>query len=159
MGIGPDNGFPGTGTVIAALPGTLDQGALINESQHVVEFGPNPLTGTVSIAGAPTAILDVKIGDGPLERVSVAIDSGGVNGFIPSSVLDTGQTSGIVPAGTTISVYTSNGQFLYSFDANAGYGPTVNSDDVMNTGYEAFQAYPVYISYSPDGIGTMTFDY
>ena len=54
LGVGPDNGFPGTSTVIAALPGTLDQGALINESQGVLEFGPNPLTGDVSIAGAPT---------------------------------------------------------------------------------------------------------
>jgi len=61
--------------------------------------------------------------------------------------------------GEKISVYTSTGQFLYSFVPNAGYGPTVNSDDVMNTGYEAFQAYPVYLSYSRDGIGTMIFDY
>ena len=129
LGIGPDNGFPGTSTVIAALPGTLDQGALINESQHVLEFGPNPLTGTVSIAGAPTAILDVKIGDGPLERVSVAIDSGGVNGFIPSSVLDTGQTSGIVPAGTTISVYTSNGEtLLYSYTTPGRTGHTLRRE-------------------------------
>jgi hypothetical protein len=159
LGIGPDNGFPGTSTVIAALPGTLDQGALINESQHVLEFGPNPLTGTVSIAGAPTSSLDVKIGDGPLEHVSVAIDSGGVYGFIPSSVLDTGQTSGTLTAGITISVYTSNGEtLLYSYTTTGSDGPFVTTGNAMNSGYTPFYLGPVYIAESPSGFGTTTFD-
>jgi hypothetical protein len=29
----------------------------------------------------------------------------------------------------------------------------------MNTGWEAFQLYPVYISNSPSGLGTTVFDY
>jgi hypothetical protein len=29
----------------------------------------------------------------------------------------------------------------------------------MNTGFEAFQAYPIYLSYSPSGLGTTVFDY
>ena len=159
LGIGPDNGFPGTSTVIAALPGTLDQGALINESQGTLEFGPNPLTSDISIAGAPTSTLDVKIGDGPLEPVPVAIDSGGLTGFIPSSVLDTGQTSGMLPAGITISVYTSNGEtLLYSFTTNGTDGPYVTTGDAMNTGYTPFEQGPVYIAESPSGYGTTTFD-
>jgi hypothetical protein len=159
LGIGPDNGFPGTSTVIAALPGTLDQGALINESQHVLEFGPNPLTGTVSIPGAPTSSLDVKIGDGPLEHVSVAIDSGGVYGFIPSSVLDTGQTSGTLPAGIMISVYTSNGEtLLYSYTTSGSDGPFVTAGNAANSGYTPFYLGPVYIAESPSGFGTTIFD-
>jgi hypothetical protein len=159
LGIGPDNGFPGTSTVIAALPGTLDQGALINESKGVLEFGPNSLPSTVSLAGAPTTALDVKIGDGPLEHVSVAIDSGGVYGFIPSSVLETGQTSGIVPAGITISVYTSNGEtLLYSYTTTQTDGPFVTSGTALNSGYTPFYLGPVYIAESPSGFGTTTFD-
>ena len=159
MGIGPDNGFPGTSTVIAALPGTLDQGALINEPQGVLELGPNPLPSTISLAGAPTTALDVKIGDGPLEHVAVAIDSGGVYGFIPSSVLDTGQTSGIVPAGITISVYTGNGEtLLYSYTTTQTDGPFVTSGSAVNSGYTPFYLGPVYIAESPSGYGTTIFD-
>jgi hypothetical protein len=145
--------------VIAALPGTLDQGALINESQGMLEFGPNPLAGGVSVAGAPTTSLDVAVNNGPLVPVSVFIDSGGVDGSIPSSVLDTGQTSGIVPAGTTISVYTSNGQtLLYSYTTTGTDGPSVTTGNGMNTGYIPFEEGPVYIGESPPGFGTTTFD-
>jgi hypothetical protein len=159
LGIGPDNGFPGTSTVIAALPGTLDQGALINESQSVLEFGPNPLPSTISIAGAPISTLDVKIGDGPLEKVAVSIDSGGLTGFLPSSVLDTGQTSGTVPVGTTISIYTGNGEtLLYSYTTTGTDGPFVGTGNLVNSGYIPFNLGPVYISESPSGFGTTTFD-
>ncbi|MFZ0903552.1 MAG: PecA family PE domain-processing aspartic protease, partial [Mycobacterium sp.] len=159
LGIGPDNGFPGTSTVITALPGTLDQGALINESQGVLEFGPNPLTSTISIAGAPTATLDVKIGNGPLEHISVAIDSGGLTGWFPSSVLDTGQTSGTIPAGITISVYTSNGEtLLYSYTTTATDGPFVTTGGAANSGYIPFYLGPVYVGEGPSGYGTTTFD-
>jgi hypothetical protein len=159
LGIGPDNGFPGTSTVITALPGTLDQGALINESQHLLEFGPNPLPSTISIAGAPTSGLDVQIGNGPLEHVAVAIDSGGIYGFLPSSVLDTGQTSGTIPAGITISVYTGDGQtLLYSYTTTATNAPFVTTGNQVNSGYIPFFLGPVYVGESPSGFGTTTFD-
>lgn len=159
LGIGPDSVGPGPSIVTAALPGDLNEGVLINESQHVLEFGPNPDAAGVTVDGAPISTLDVSVNNGPLQPVSVDIDSGGVYGTIPASVLNDGQTSGMVPAGTLISVYTTNGQLLYSYTTNATDGPTVTSGDTMNTGYIPFQQNPVYISYSPSGVGTVTFDH
>jgi hypothetical protein len=159
LGIGPNNGYPGTSTVIPALPGLLNNGVLINEPQGVLEFGPNPLPTGVSVAGAPITTADVQINNGPLQTVPVMIDSGGVYGTIPSSVLGTGQVSGTVPAGTTISVYTSNGQtLLYSSTTTGTNSPAVTSGGTMETGYEPFAQQPVYIGYSPNGVGTTTFN-
>jgi hypothetical protein len=159
LGIGPNNGFPGTSTLTTALPGLLNNGVLINESQGTLEFGPNPLPSNVSVSGAPTSTVDVRIDNGALQTVPVAIDSGGVYGSIPSSVLGTGQVSGTVPAGTTISVYTPDGQtLLYSYTTNATDGPLVTSGGTMNTGYIPFQQQPVYVSYDPSGVGTTVFD-
>ena len=154
LGIGPDAGSPGPSIVTTALPGDLSQGVLINESQGVLEFGPNPLPPGVSVTGAPISTLDVQANNGPLQPVTGDIDSGGVYGTIPSSVIG----SGTVPPGTVISVYTSNGQLLYSYTTNATDGPTVTSGNVMDTGYIPFAQQPVYIGYSPSGVGTTTFD-
>src|SRR5262249_93216 len=151
------NGFPGTSTVIPALPGVLNNGVLINESQGVLEFGPNPLPTGVSITGAPISTVDVQINHGPLQTVPVMFDSGGLYGTIPSSVLGTAQTSGYVPAGTTISVYTPDGRtLLYSYTTTATNSPYVTGSR-METGYVPFQQQPVYIGYSPSGDGTITF--
>ncbi|KAA8959501.1 MAG: hypothetical protein F6Q13_14485 [Mycobacterium sp.] len=160
LGIGPNDGYPGTSTVITALPGTLNQGALIDESAGALELGPNSLPGDISVAGSPIASLDVQVNGGPLTRVpSVFIDSGGIYGFIPSAVLDTGQTTGTVPAGTTISFYADNGQtLLYSYTTTATDGPTVTTD-FTSTGNTPFDLGPVYIGQSPSGFGTTTFDY
>jgi hypothetical protein len=159
LGIGAENGMtPGPDSVVTALPGDLNEGVLLNETGGYLEFGPNPLPSYASVEGAPITELEVSVGSGGAVPVEATLDSGGIYGTMPESILTNAQL-GENLSGENISVYTSTGQFLYSFDANAGYGPTVNSDDVMNTGYEAFQAYPVYVSYSPDGIGTMTFDY
>jgi len=163
LGIGPNAVGPGPSSVISALPGDLSEGVLINESQGLLEFGPNPLTALVSVSGAPNASLMVQVGNGPLESVPAVIDSGGVYGTIPSSVIGNSQLSGTtLPAGTTISVYTSDGQtLLYSYTTDGTNSPTVisgTSGDVMNTGNVPFAQQPVYISYSPTGIGTTTFD-
>ena len=161
MGIGPNAGGPGpsSSVVTTALPGELNQGVLINEPQGYLEFGPNPLPAIATLPGAPITTLDVRIGNGPLQAVSATIDSGGVYGEIPSSVLGTGQVSGTVPAGTTISVYNSSDQLLYSYTTTATNGPIVTSTAEMNTGYMPFALGPVYISYSPSGVGTTIFDY
>jgi hypothetical protein len=144
--------------VIPALPGTLNNGVLIDESHGVLEFGPNPQATRVAVAGSPTANVDVKIGSGPLQAVPVSIDSGGVYGTIPSTLLGTGQTSGTVPAGTVISVYTSDGHtLLYSYTTTATNGLTITGS-VMNTGNVPFELGPVYIAESPSGLGTTTFD-
>jgi len=62
------------------------------------------------------------------------IDSGGAYGVLPSSVLDTGQTSGTVPAGTPISVYASSGEQLYSHATTVTNTPIVTTEDLANTG-------------------------
>jgi len=63
-----------------------------------------------------------------------------------------------VPAGTTISVYASDGHtLLYSYTTTEAKSPTVISGDQMNTCDTPFAIGPVYISYSPSGDGTTTF--
>jgi PE-PGRS family protein with aspartyl peptidase-like domain/Big-like domain-containing protein len=158
LGIGPNSGGPGPSIVIAALPGELGSGVLLNESQDYLEFGPNPLPTRTSVAGAPYADLEVRVGNGSLESVLAAIDSGGVYGTIPSSVIGGSQLSGNLPAGTLISVYTADGQtLLYSYTTNATNSPTVTSGNgAMNTGYMAFAQGPVYIV--SGGSGTTIFD-
>jgi hypothetical protein len=160
LGIGPNSLGPGPGSVTASLPGDLSDGVLIDESQGVLQFGPNPLTTRVSVSGAPYANLEVQVGNGPLEPVKVAIDSGGVYGTIPSSVIGNSQRSGHLPAGTLVSVYTGDGQtLLYSYTTTATNTPTITSGDVMNTGYVPFAQQPVYVENRPSGIGTTSLDY
>ncbi len=154
LGVGPNASGPGPSSVIAALPGDLSDGVLIDEPQGLLEFGPNPLSARVSVTGAPNTDLKVQVGNGPLEGVPAVIDSGGVYGTIPSSL------TGDLPVGTVVSVYTDNGQtLLYSYETDGTNTPTVTSDDLLNTGYEPFAQQPVYIGYSPAGTGTTTFDY
>ena len=165
MGIGPNAGgpSPSSSIVTAALPGQLGQGVLINEPQHYLEFGPNPLPAGPSVVGAPLPdpylIVHVSSSPNSYNLSGVFIDSGGVYGEIPSAILGTGQVSGTLPAGTTITVYNSSNQLLYSYTTTATNGPVVTPTAEMNTGYMPFALGPVYISYSPSGVGTTTFDY
>ena len=106
----------------------------------------------VPVVGAPFTGLDVSINNGVMQPVSAVIDSGGEQGYLPSSV------SGSVPAGTHISVYTSDGStLLYSYTTTAENSPAVVSGAPMNTGNEPFALVRVYISYSPSGEGTTIF--
>ncbi|MGH3968486.1 MAG: PecA family PE domain-processing aspartic protease [Mycobacterium sp.] len=139
LGLGPNAVGPGP-SFLNGLPDPLSQGVLIDEPDKYLEFGPDPLTtGGVTVDGAPNATLEVSVGDGPKQTVDALIDSGGVYGGIPSSVASN------LPAGP-ISVYTSDGQLLYTYTTN----PPVTSGDLMNTGYEPFSLYPVYISNADD---------
>jgi hypothetical protein len=157
LGIGA-NSVGWDSSVITALPGQLNEGVLINEPEGYLQFGPNPLPG-ITVSGAPVTTFDVRINGGPLQQVLASVDSGGEYGSIPSSILGTGQTSGRVPAGTTISVYTNDDlTLLYSYTTTATNSPLVLSGQ-MNTGYMPFTQGPVYISYSPSGVGTTTFDF
>jgi PE family len=158
LGIGPNATAPGPSSVTTALPGNLSQGVLLNEPQGYLQFGPNPLSAGAPVVGAPFTTLDVSINNGPLQPVSAVVDSGGERGYLPSS-LGIGQASGSVPAGTSISVYTSDGHtLLYSYTTTAASSPTITSGVQMNTGNTPFALGPVYISNSPSGDGTTIFD-
>ncbi len=156
LGIGVNAGGPGPSSPVTALPGNFNQGVLINEQQGYLQFGPNPLPPTAtSTTGAPVSNLEVSINGGqPVSVPGSFIDSGGVYGTIPSSAVG---NTGSLPVGTEITVYNSDGQQLYSYTTTATNSPTVTSGGGMNTGFEPFSQYPVYISYSPSGVGTTIF--
>ncbi|OBA69239.1 hypothetical protein A5641_15890, partial [Mycobacterium sp. 1554424.7] len=159
LGIGPNAGYPGTSTVIPALPGTLDQGVLINQPQGQLVLGPNPLGGSISVTGSPTIsnpVVQVTVPGHSMTSTTVPsllVDSGDNFGSIPGSLLGTGQTSGTVPVGTVVSVYTNTGQLLYTYTTTAAHPLTVGGT-VMNTGNIPFELGPIYISESPSGLGT-----
>jgi hypothetical protein len=158
LGIGANASGPNTISPLTALPSNMNQGVLINETatNPYLQFGPNPLPAGPSTLGAPVSSLKVSINGGPQTYVPGAfIDSGGVYGTIPTSVVG---NIGSVPAGTDIKVYNTNNELLYEYTTNATNGPTVVSDGSMNTGYAPFSLHPVYISYSPSGTGTTVID-
>ena len=161
LGVGP-NGGPFHGhPVTQALPANLNVGELINEPAGVVEFGPNPLTPVASVTGAPhTADLQVQIGNGPLQTVAESlIDSGGKAGSVPSNLVPGLPVGQNLPDGTTITVYTSGGQALYTETVGGIYTPQVgNTGDPLNTGNYPFTLGPIYIDNTPVG-GATIFDF
>ena len=163
MGIAAQPFFePGAGSPITALPGDLSDGVLINETGGYLEFGPNPLTALASVEGVPQGGLEVSVGGAGHVAVPVTaeIDSGGIYGTIPASILVNPPAVGDQLAnGTQIEVYTSDGVPLYSYTVEGNTGPTVSADGtVMNTGARFFLANPIYISYDPAGVGTTFID-
>ena len=157
LGIGPNAGGPGPSIVTNSLPGALGDGVLLNESGGQLEFGPNPLTSQATLPGAPYTPLEVSVNNGPKVTVNAAVDSGGVYGTIPSSVIGNSQTSGDLPVGDTVSVYTADGQtLLYTYTTTATNSPTVVSGTTMDTGFEPFSQGPIYVTAT--GTGTTVFD-
>ncbi|BDX32273.1 hypothetical protein TUM20985_28200 [Mycobacterium antarcticum] len=162
LGIGPNAVGPGPSLPTTALPGELKDGVLIDETRGVLIFGPNPRPARVGVAGAPISNLEARTGNNPLQVVWVIIDSGGVTGTIPTYLTGTGQLTGDLPAGTTVSVYTADGlSLLYSYVTTAFNTPVVvPNDSLMNTGYTPFAQQPIYSSnVGVGGIGTTYFDY
>lgn len=161
LGIGANTGEKGI-SPIRALPGELGYGALEWRfgSWGVMLLGPNPLPARASVSGAPITNVNVQINGGPMTQVKTYIDSGGVYGEVPAFVVGTGQTSGQLPAGTRISVYTADGKtLLYSYTTTDTNTPTVaGNDEPFNTGIEPYQQGPMYTSYGPSGQGTTSFD-
>jgi PE family len=157
MGIGVNAGGPGPSSPVSGLPSTMNKGVLINEPEGYLQFAnTNPLPAYTSTDGAPMSFLKLSIDGGAPQNVPGSfIDSGGVYGTIPSSV------TGSLPAGTVITVYNNAGTELYQYTTTATNSPTVTSvsGDSMNTGFEPFAQGPVYISYTPSGVGTTVFDY
>ncbi|KAA0106101.1 hypothetical protein CIW47_18910 [Mycolicibacterium sp. P1-5] len=163
LGIGANAGGPGPqGLPTTALPGDLSQGVFLYQGlllgfAGVMVFGPNPLPTRTSVSGAPDAYLQVSINNGPATTVPAIIDSGGVYGTMLQSLAG-GTAGGSVPAGTRISVYTSDGAFLYSYIVNSLNSPTVITSGLINTGYVPYQIGPVYLDYTTP-MGSTNFDY
>ena len=71
-----------------------------------------------------------------------------------------------MPAGTTIAVYTAGGQEIYTVTVGTNtsyagsdpyFGPAYPAAN-FNTGLFPFNDYPVYLSYSPSGVGAIYLD-
>ena len=145
LGVGPNAGGPGSSIPTQALPGTLGEGVLINETvtNPYLQFGPPPAGAIATLTGAPITDLQVSINGGAHQTVASELDSGGVEGTIPFTV----------PTGTNISVFApGDPTALYTYQYNQTYFP-IPSSGVMNTGALLFLTHPVYIDYSPGGVG------
>lgn len=161
LGIGPNALGPTPDHIPTAdLPGNLGNGVLIDQANKQLIFGDNPYEGGTVIAGSPWADLQVQLNDGPLTNVKAVIDSGGVYGTMPSSVLTgagiTPTANGALPDGTDISVYAKDGTLLYSYTVGSQAGEVrspvvVGANSGMNTGNWLFGQEPVYINYSVPG--------
>ena len=153
LGLGQNAGGPGTTSVASALPGNLGVGELINEQAGTMTFGPNTMTPIATLSGSPITTLYVSVNGGSSVPVSSTIDSGGVEGTIPSYLN--------AAPGETITVYAGPGNTneLYSYTYDVNYFPTVTSSNLMNTGYLPFAQGPIYISNLPGGVGTTEIDY
>lgn len=159
LGVGPNDGYPFSSPVTQQLPGNLSQGELINEPAGLVQFGPNPLPPVATLSGAPhTSGLQVQIDNGPLHVVNdTMIDSGGKAGSVPLGLVPNLQVGEFLPAGTTLTFYTSSGHELYSQTVAAPYTPQVGQSDPLNSGNFPFTQGPIYIDNS--GAGKTIFDF
>ncbi len=132
LGIGPNATGPGPSIPNSTLPDGMGQGVLIDEPHNQLTFGPNPLGAGVTVAGSPITTLGVKIGSGSINYVPAIVDSGGVYGTMPSSIIGGG-----LPNGTLITIYAPNGTPLYHYTTSGIDTPTPIASGLMNTGYRA----------------------
>ncbi|MCV7384811.1 PecA family PE domain-processing aspartic protease [Mycolicibacter longobardus] len=173
LGIGPNALGPTVDHIPTAdLPGELGKGVLIDQPGGQLVFGANPLEGGIVVQGAPWSTLHVSLNGANPTPVNSVIDSGGVFGTMPRSVLTaagvTPTANGSLPVGTTVQVYTPGGQLLYEYtigetrypgdqdpqDWPLLRSPVVINSGGMNTGNFLFAQQPVYIDYTaPDGKG------
>ncbi|KAA1251054.1 PE family protein [Mycobacterium simiae] len=169
LGVGPNNDFPFSDPINATLPGNMNQGVLINMPRGLLEFGPNSLPPHVEMDGAPRTVVQVQINNELPQTVGVFVDSGGVGGTIPQSLVPGLSIGNRLPEGTTISVYTINGVHLYTQTVTAANNPRVVASAppnavpgqdayyVFNTGNYPFSVIPIYVA-NNDAVGTTIFD-
>jgi PPE-repeat protein len=145
LGVGPNAGGPGPSIPLQALPSPFNSGLLINEtntSNPYLQFGSPSTVGTPPIAmltGSPITDLTVQVGSTTHNGVPSIVDSGGVDGTLPSSLNAT--------PGDTITVKAPNGAVLDTYTYNGNYFPTPISSGLMNTGNLVFQNHPVYVDF------------
>ncbi|OBJ38717.1 hypothetical protein A5630_29020 [Mycolicibacterium mucogenicum] len=171
LGVGTNAVGPGPGLVTTGLPSALKNGIYIDEASKTLTFGPNPLPARVTTSGSPNVIGSITI-NGVNTPINLLIDSGGVYGTIPSTLVNSSQmtpvknTDGsvayyLLAAGTPISVYDADGNLLYSYTTTSTYRPTVTTDDynaeLSNTGAMPFLHNRIYIDYSTAN-GSTVFD-
>lgn len=153
LGIGPDTAGP-TDSPFESYGGVLVD--LVGAEKSLIVGGDNPLTGGTLLTGSPTV-------DGLTEKVfsntgallntttvSNDLDSGGVYGTIPSSIVGSGLTTG-----DKIAVYTSSGQELYSYvigtdSLNQSTAPTAISGVQIDSGVLPFMNHEAYFDYATD---------
>ncbi|WP_169726303.1 PecA family PE domain-processing aspartic protease, partial [Mycobacterium riyadhense] len=169
LGVGPNNNFPFSDPTNAALPTNMNQGVLFNMPRGLLEFGPNSLPPTVDLNGAPLTVVQVQINNELPQTVGAVVDSGGVGGAIPQSLVPGLSIGNRLPEGTTISVYTINGVHLYTQTVTAANSPLVvpsappsavpgqDAYYVFNTGNYPFSVGPIYIA-NNDATGTTIFN-
>jgi hypothetical protein len=132
LGVGPNNGYPFYPPTNADLPVSMNQGVLFNEPRGLLEFGPNSLPPAVTHSGTPVVLngspgttVNIQINNQPVQTVPAYIDSGGVSGSIPQSLVPGLAVGSHLPAGTTISVFTTGGDLLYSQTVTSANSPVV----------------------------------
>jgi hypothetical protein len=148
LGVGPNAGGPGHTVPLTALPSPYNQGLLIDERTGQLVFGPQSsvsqgLTQLATLQGSPITNLNVSVNNGQQQGVSSIVDSGGVDGTLPTSLN--------APTGSTITVYAPGVTTpLYSFTNGVSYSPVSITSGLMNTGNLIFSQHPVYINFGTD---------
>jgi hypothetical protein len=108
-----------------------------------------PITGT-TVSGAPISNLYETVTNGATtvgSKLSLDVDSGGVQGTIPSNL-----ASDAVP-GSTITVYTSQGGtelYSYTVGSDGIVPPTSTTATTIDSGVEPFLTHEIYINYATD---------
>jgi hypothetical protein len=124
----------------------------------------NPFSTIDTLNGAPITNLTESVNGGTPVAVSDDIDSGGVYGTIPSSLLTSSEIDNStdpvsVAPGNTITVYDGSKE-LYSYvtgtdSGGTATGPTPVSGTDIDSGVIPFEQEPIYIDYAND---TLSFD-
>ena len=170
VGIGPS--FANILSPVYGLPDPLDSGLLMDVSVvgPSITFGDNPVPGVNQVSGGwrgTTLKYQIISPDGVPGKLVTAtntyIDSGGLGGAVTSNALPPdlhGATT--LPVGSSIDVYTADGQLLYRtkiIRSDTNGETVVDSGDAtyMNTGLAPFLLGPLYFDYS--GPGTVWWDY
>jgi len=161
LGIGPDSGGPLYTSPVNALPGLLGRGLFLDEENEYLLLGANPLPARVSVRGTRPE-LTVRIGGMPAQLAPTVIDSGGILGDLPDTLLAVNGME-TLPVGTAISVYTEDGEtLLYTYRTAEVNTPGIlqgsSEGDSFNTGFTPFALGPVYIDFTSLG-GLTVFDY
>ncbi|MGE2736282.1 PecA family PE domain-processing aspartic protease [Mycolicibacterium vaccae] len=152
LGIGANAPGPWTSNPLTALPGLLGRGILIDERRGRAILGPNPYAARVTLEGSPIANLKVKIGDHDEYVGPTWLDTGGLLGTIPNSLI--GGNDG-VPPGTRISVYTEDGEtLLFSYRTTKANKPDFvdpSPDTPVIFGFQPWVGASIYSDFTTPG--------